>query len=936
VAVEPRRLRSPMVGRDDELDLLRLLLARTLRHRRPNLVTLLGPPGIGKSRLALELTESLSANSVRVLRGRCLPYDGGLGYWPLAEILKTDAGILDNDPPDAIVAKARSRLDPRFAGTPESLGTTQVLLSSIGIASGSDPLAGAEPSAARRVLAGAWWRYFEALATEQPLVAVIEDIHWADDALLELIEFLAGHVSAPLLVVCAARPELWEHRPGWSAGLANATAVGLAPLSPEDGTTLIENLLGGAPAELVDEIMRRSEGNPFFTEELLRMMSEDGTLAERNGEWALTRELPARLPDTIQAVIASRIDLLSSAEKRTIQAAAVVGRSFWVGSISSFGLSGVETTLERLLDKGLIRERETSAIAGEREFTFHHVLTRDVAYESIPRSQRPKAHEAILRWMEQTTRGRDEEFAEILSYHAEQTGDLDRAARYAMLAGHRHRRVFAASEAIDWYDRALQATDGLSSEASALLRVETALSRGDACEQLGRFAEARTDYERALDAARRRPSGSREWLEIRALAARVQALWKEDRYAEAETLLPEAIESATAGASDDLVARLWYAAGAMAHGAGDWNRARSCHLRALEVATAAGDLEDEALVRHGLAVTGFFIGPFDEARSHALRADELLRGLGQRPMVHRNGATVAWLQWLTDDRDAAAAAARSALAGSRDVGNRRDEATALSVLAIVETSRGNLGSALRAADDAVATAVGVGAPRDELTARFWRLWPLAELRDQHRFDEDVAAAREIAARLETRLLAPALTSAWGLSLARAGETDRAEEAFARARREADGVELDILLVPFFELICWEETGDGARLADAGGRLLVSARGRSRAFAAWARHGLALADFLAGDADGASAGAAAAARAAEAVSELPVVWRSGSLLQRARAASDGTGDEAAATVRASEILSRIVDGLEDDAARARFLTRPDVASVLGPTEGDGQA
>ena len=925
---EPRGLGSPMVGRDEELDLLRLLFARTQKQGRSNLVTVLGPPGIGKSRLAAEFMGSLELGVARVVRGRCLPYDGGLGYWPLAEILKADAGILDSDSPDTIVTKARASLDPRFVHAEEGLGTTQVLLSSIGIASGSDPLAGVEPSAARSVLAGAWRRYFESLGGERPVVVVIEDIHWADDAMLELLESLADRVAAPLFLLCMARPDLWQHRPSWGAGLPNANMIELSPLSPGEGSTLVGNLLGGeAPPDLVEQVVRRCEGNPFFTGELLRMMIEDGTLEERSGEWGVTRRLPSSLPDTVQGVIASRIDLLPAAEKRAIQDAAVVGRTFWLGAVELLGTPDAAAVVDGLIDKGLVMERPTSGIEGERELFFHHILTRDVAYGSIPRTRRADAHSAVLGWMEKGASGRDEEFAEILWYHADRAGDLERAARFAMIAGHRHRRVFAAVEAIGWYDRAVEAIGRLSSDAMVLLLVETALSRGEACEQLGRFAEAHDDYERALEAARQRPPGSREWLESRALAALVHVLWNEDRYSEAEVLLPRALEAASAQGVHFLVAQLWYTAGSMAFGQGDWARARSSHRKALEVATGAGDLEVEALARHGLTETGFFTGPFDEALSEGLEADRLLRGLGQRPMAHHNECMTAQLQWLLGDRDAAARTAESALAGCRDVGDRRDEAYALTILSMIDVSRGRLGRARRGADEAIVISAEVDSPRLELTARCWGPWVFGELGEYERVDEDVRIAREVADGLGGGFLHAPLEAAWGWALARRGAIEDARVAFARASDLAGDTALEVLWSLIYEVMCWEELGDGAALADAARRLLDAARGRSPVFVAWAESGVALACLLLGDASGAAERAARAADRAAGASEIPVAWRSQAVLARANAELGRPAEAAAAMARARTILAPIVDGVPDEAARCRFLARPDVHAVM---------
>ncbi len=274
---------TPFVGRGPELEVLRLLFERAVQQERPNLVTIVGPPGIGKSRLSHEVVRSLGGG--RVVRGRCLPYGDGLTYWPLAEILKADAGILDSDGPATIVDKALARLDPRFPGD-EGIGVTAVLLSSIGVEVPSDPLAGTDPSAASRVIANAWQRYLGSMTADGPIVVLIEDIHWADPSLLDVIGSVAARMRGPALILCMARPDLFERRADWGGGLSNATTISLAPLSAADGTELIQHLLeGGAPQDVVAAILHRSEGNPFFAGELLRMMVEDGTLVLRDGGW---------------------------------------------------------------------------------------------------------------------------------------------------------------------------------------------------------------------------------------------------------------------------------------------------------------------------------------------------------------------------------------------------------------------------------------------------------------------------------------------------------------------------------------------------------------------------------------------------------------------------------------------------------------------------
>ena len=936
---EARRPDAPMVGRDDELDLLRLVVGRARRLAKPGLVTLVGPPGIGKSRLAGEFLRSpdvTGAEPVTVVRGRCLPYDGG-PYRPMAEILKTDAGILDSDPPTVIVDKARRQLARRV--TPDDpVGTIEVLLSAIGIDAGSDPLAGIDPAAAGRAIAGAWRRYFESLCSSGPVIALIEDIHWADDPVFELIESLSTRTGGALVLLCTARPQLWELRPSWGAGVRDATVIELPPLSDAEGRTLLEGLLGGkAPDDVSDQITARAGGNPFFTGELVRMMVEDGTLERLGTAWTRTRALPSSLPDTVQRVIASRIDLLSREQKRVIQDCAVVGRVCWVGAVERLGGADVEGQLDGLIDKGFVQERHASTIEGERELIFHHTLTRDVAYESIPHARRREAHGNVIDWLEGSTTGRDEEFAEILANHAALAGDHDRVARYAMLAGHRHRRVFAAEEAIGWYDRALGAVEQLpTTDAAALTRFEIALSRGEAFEQLGRFTDAHADYEQALEAALLRPEGSRGWLESRALAALVDVLWKADRYDEAEALLPRALGSARDMHAEDLVARLLHTAGSIAVGRGAWEAAGSFHEQALDVAVGIGDREMEAFARHGLVETGFFTGRFGEALLQGRRADELLRDLGHRPMAHHNEYMVAAVEWLQGDPAHAWGIAEASLTGARELQNRVDEAYALSTLALIGVSLGRLGEAIRHADEAVEVASEIAIPRVELTTLLWRLWPLSELGDHDRFARTVETARDIGDRVGGRFLRPPLDAATGWMEARAGRSNDAEASFDLALTSAGDTPGELLLALRLEVACWEEREDGPRLARAAGMLGEAAADRSPSLSAWAAYATAFADLLVEDMDRAETGALAALELAAEVSEIPVVWRCHALLARARAALGRSEASEESTSRARDALAAIVAGLDDGLERDAFVRRDDVAAVLNPRAGAAQA
>jgi class 3 adenylate cyclase/tetratricopeptide (TPR) repeat protein len=915
----PAELAAPMVGRRAELDLLRLLFDRAVRERRPSLATIVGPPGIGKSRLSHEIASALEADGARVVRGRCLPYGDGLTYWPLAEILKADAGISDSDPAETIEGKARAALEPRLGDGEDAMGVAAVLLSSIGVMVASDPLAGVEPTAAERVIARAWQRYLESLTADAPVVALIEDIHWADPRLLDLIEAVLSRANGAALVLCMARPELHERRPDWGGGLANATAITLSPLSASEGTDLIEHLLGGdAPAEVVGPILHRSEGNPFYAGELLRMMTEDGTLARRDGRWAIVRALPSSLPDTVQGVIASRIDLLTPSEKRAIQDAAVIGRIFWEGALARLGAD--VGALDGLVDKGFVWEREGSTITGERELIFHHILTRDVAYASIPKTRRADAHAVVGGWVEEVTGGRDEEFAEILAYHYGLAGDRARTARYAKLAGDRHRRVFAADEAIRWYDRALEAVDG---SGDAALEGAIALARGQAEEQIGQLEPALEDYGRALAGAR---SDADARLEAEALARTAHLYWILDRYDDGQALLPEALERARSVGATDLEAELLYTAGTIRFGRGEFHDAWELHEQALGVATAGGDRQGQAFAHHGLCETAFFQGPFTVGLEHGRAADVLLRELGQRQMVSHNLYMVAWLEWFEGDPARALASVGDSITDAREIGSRRDLTFALDVVVRIRLEEGSIGAALEAADEAVSIARDLGIPRAEMVALAARASVQQELGDPG-YASSVDAAIAISDALGGTFFRPPIRSHLATIALERGDFANADLILEEAYAQAGSAWFQLVWAAHAVIKASESTGDAARLEDAAARIDAVQGGAVTAWTVSARYARALASLLRGDADAALRGVDDTAALATSMGLRTTHWRLDRIAWRALDAL-GRPDEAADRRAAAAATVRDVLSTVPDAHRTSFLARPLVADVLG--------
>jgi class 3 adenylate cyclase/tetratricopeptide (TPR) repeat protein len=395
VSAPPRSLSAPLVGRESELDLLELTFERGTRDRRAHLFTIYGEAGIGKSRLAREFVAGL--DGATVLAGRCLPYGEGITYWPLAEMVKTAAGIVDDDPAEEAIEKLRESCED------------EAVADLLALATGVLEAVGGERS--QQEIAWAVREWAEQLAQTQPLVLVFEDIHWAEEPLLELIEHLASWVrSAPLLLVCLARPELLDLRPGWGGGRLRATAIELEPLPPAESEELAAALLAeqALPADVLEAVLEKTEGNPLFVEETVRMLMQgDGSVPS------------SRIPDTLQALIAARIDRLQPGEKLLLQRAAVVGRTFWAGSVRYLlpDEADVPLLLDDLLLRDFIVREQRSSISGEEAFRFKHVLIREVAYAGLSKSSRADLHRRFAAWLH----GRvGEELIEIRGYHLDQ------------------------------------------------------------------------------------------------------------------------------------------------------------------------------------------------------------------------------------------------------------------------------------------------------------------------------------------------------------------------------------------------------------------------------------------------------------------------------------------------------------------------------------
>jgi len=400
--------RSELVGREHELGVLRDALARVRSARTSQLVTLIGVPGIGKSRLLFELSALVEADPELITwrQGRCLAYGDGVTLWALTEIVKAQAGIHEQDADALARRKLATAVRDVIAEEADVSWVESHLLALVGLATQSE-LGGDR----RGEAFSAWRRFFEAMAEQRPTILVFEDLHWADASLIDFVDELVDWAAdVPLLVVATARPELLERRPDWGGGKLNATTLALRPLSDEQTAQLIGQRLGGPTlAETQRALLDRAEGNPLYAEQFAELYLERGAI-------------DLSLPETLQGIIAARLDGLPAVEKDVLRDASVVGKVFWAGSIGT----DTAVALHALERKGFVRRQRRTSVEGETEYAFAHALVRDVAYGQLARADRAGKHQRMAQWLESL--GRPEDHAEMLAHHWRSALELRRAA----------------------------------------------------------------------------------------------------------------------------------------------------------------------------------------------------------------------------------------------------------------------------------------------------------------------------------------------------------------------------------------------------------------------------------------------------------------------------------------------------------------------------
>jgi class 3 adenylate cyclase len=431
--------RVPIVGRESELATLTGIWERVTGERRPQLVTVVGPAGIGKSRLALEFSQHVASLGGRALRGRSTPYGSGMPYGAFGHHVKQLAHVFDSDGREEAQEKLRTTLVELVGSEEEGAEHAHHLALLLGL--GDDGTVGDRETLffSARVL-------LETVAAREPLVLLFEDIHWADASLLDLIETLASRVrDVPILLLALTRPELLTERPGWGGGLPAYTALQLERLPDEASRALAEGLLerAGLEAAQVEAVAKTAEGNPLFIEELA------AALAER------TTGDADELPTSIRAIIAARLDALPPQERAALIDAAVVGRVFWKGALARIDDGRDLTTLLGSLEqRDLVRREAVSRIQGDQQFAIKHGLIRDVAYQILPRAGRRERHAAVAGYLQEKT-GDVGQSTEALAHHWQEAGENQRAVDCLLVAADQAGRGWAKAHAVALYRAAL-------------------------------------------------------------------------------------------------------------------------------------------------------------------------------------------------------------------------------------------------------------------------------------------------------------------------------------------------------------------------------------------------------------------------------------------------------------------------------------------------
>ena len=917
---------TPFVGREEELDLLRGHVRRMRREGRGHVVTILGPAGVGKTRLVQEFR--VRTDDVHILRGRALPYGTGVPFWSLGEVIREECGILFGDPLEAArrkVEDATARLD-----VADAIPALQSVLG----------LGGEGRDLTREELFNGMRAFCQALAQRSPLLLILEDSHSAEDVTLDYLEHAADWIrEVPLLLLILSRPELLERRATWMGGKRSATSLFLDPLAGEESRALVQAILGGKPAPepLLDQVLARAEGNPLFIEEMLRALIERGTLAEEDGRWALTVPMAeVAIPDGVHAVIAARVDALPSAEKQILQDAALQGKDFFLGGVRFVADENhVDESVKALLEKDLVIRKRRSTLAGDEEFTFRHILIRDVAYTMIPKARRWPKHARLAKWMNRMVGDRPAEWADVIAHHWLQVVALrqelglppdanarEQAIANLLIAGDRAAKVYANTTALDHYSRALDLDPAPSTRLRALL------GRGEVWMLLGQYERARQDFVTVRDVAR--GTGERRWEAI-ALDHLGHSYRRQDQVAAALEYLEPALAISREIGDPALSGRILNHIGFTYFSDGKHEEASRCHQEARRLLETTDDLAGLGESLHGLGENLSLQGRFQEAIHWLSESANVSDHVGDRSLASENRYMIAHTRLMLGEYPRAQAEVERSVAALAEIGDVWTSSVALSWAALIFTTVGEFGRALDHATRGLASARQIGALR-------FTAWNLQAIGRIHRELEDHMGAwqadqeaLELARRTAGGSWMPLMLGSLALDAAALGQTsdalsyiDEAGRALKETQARMDFPQ-EVMHAEGRVLLTLGNAADALDRARALSNM-VAATGtlhwRVPALLLWADATTAL-----GDPEAAVPKYVEAAEEAERLGRLPARWRALAGLAEAQRALGRSDDAAASARRAREIIDRLAATVPDERLLAIFLQSSKVQRVV---------
>lgn len=814
-----------MVGREYELRTLQNTFFSAVAEDERSMLTIVGEPGLGKSRLLYEFENwiDLRPEKVRLFHGRARQETQQLPFGLLRDLFAFHWGVQEDDPLPEVWQKFEQGFGETaphgLAERPDQAYRAHFIGTLLGYDFHSSPAIQEVLGDARQIHERAilyLTEFFQAAAVQRPQVILLEDLHWADDSSLDFILRLALALrDRPALLIGTARPALYERRPSWMEGHDFHHRLDLQPLSKQDSRKLVEDVLqkvADLPAELRDLIVANADGNPFYVEELIKMLIEEGTIVKGEPSWQVFPERLAEVhvPQTLSGVLLARLDSLPGEERLLLQQASVAGRVFWdklvmylhQGEAAGPDTAAIEKSLMALREKEMVYRRENSTFAGTLEHIFKHTVLQEVTYETVLKRLRKTYHFRAAEWLKKQSSGGAAELTGLIASHLEKASELAEAASLFARAGDEAAAIYSNQEAIQFYSRALALTlpENLQNQTALLLKREKLFSlvggrnlQQEDLTRLNNLINFGGDQAWEAEKLKAAPEIQLEWgwfhladgdsrkaieesekahylaeavgdleIALQATTCIANALYHLGDFKQARAIGEQGLRRASQAGNLFAQNRLNNILGLITIEQKDWEVAEGYLHESLEIARKMGDRRGEARSLGNLAMLAGISGHLSQAQQEYLEALKLTRKLGERAGEANMLDNLGWLSGMWGDFEAAAAYCQQSLQNALEIGDRRQEMASHVNLSAYLGRQGKYASAQENAEKGLKLAV-------ETNATPWVAWALTYLGHALSGLEQLREARQTyqeAASLRLSLGQPALAAEPQAGLAR--------------------------------------------------------------------------------------------------------------------------------------------------------------------------